>query len=393
MDTDKKRNRLLQFKNEYRLFEGETLNIKDKSKIKQSFKTTFGRPPGSKYEEGEFDTALWAFLTNLKSCKHWKELSGSEKKPTKDVYLFDNAIKTDGVSISFQVIKKSKFGRKHYGDPKQQKPENEQEFTSMIDIPESAKVLSVDPGKRDILYVTDGVKSISYTSGQKKQDIHDIVTKRVILSKRQKGGIHDFETTQLNQTNSKSCFYNNFRSYYKLKLTKYTEQNNVYTHPVFRQFKFLKYCKNKSSEDKFANRIRKTFMTSNIPEKESRAKCLPPEALANAKKKTDNLVIAWGNWGKSPNLKGSDPTPGIGIRRRFDQKFKTFTVNEAYTSKTCPCCKECPSLQKLEIKNCRRHSLLCCTNSECSSRWWNRNLAGSLNILFRAFNQIRGVES
>jgi hypothetical protein len=51
------------------------------------------------------------------------------------------------------------------------------------------------------------------------------------------------------------------------------------------------------------------------------------------------LLIGWGDWGRNPNLKGSAPTPGIGLQRRAAQRFVTITIPEAYTSKTCPCCQ------------------------------------------------------
>lgn len=110
----------------------------------------------------------------------------------------------------------------------------------------------------------------------------------------------------------------------------------------------------------------------------------------NAAKTADNLVIAWGNWGKNPNaLKGCCPTPGIGIRRRMESFFDTVTVCEYMTSQTCPCCRE-QSLKKYTRSNGHEiHHLLRCTNGTHQSRLWNRNVVGSFNILHRFIEEIK----
>jgi len=85
------------------------------------------------------------------------------------------------------------------------------------------------------------------------------------------------------------------------------------------------------------NQVNKTFGPSNSPN--NHTKCMRSEEIANASKSQDNLTIAWGNWGKNPNaLKNGAPTPGIGIRRRFEKEFKIVVTCEHLTSQNCPCC-------------------------------------------------------
>ena len=47
---------------------------------------------------------------------------------------------------------------------------------------------------------------------------------------------------------------------------------------------------------------------------------------------------------------------------------------------------------KLREKNSQReierHHLLRCTKDQCKSRWWNRNIAGSFNILTKFVNDV-----
>ena len=114
--------------------------------------------------------------------------------------------------------------------------------------------------------------------------------------------------------------------------------------------------------------------------------CSARSKLENASKKTDQLVIGWGNWGKNPNvIKGCCPTPGIGIRRRMECYFRTVTICEHLTSQTCPCCNTEKTLEKVKRKKSdyEIHHLLRCKNDDCKSRLWNRNVVGSINILKR----------
>lgn len=89
------------------------------------------------------------------------------------------------------------------------------------------------------------------------------------------------------------------------------------------------------------------------------------------------IVIFWGDWGKSPNLRHSAPTPGIGLRRRVHRDFRTVTRCEHKTSSVCPCCEA--KVHKAD----GQHSRLKCRREGggCASQWWSRNVLGLTNIL------------
>jgi hypothetical protein len=211
------------------------------------------------------------------------------------------------------------------------------------------------------------------------------VRRRETKNMRVRHDIDRFETVELNQYCKKTCTYDNFKQYLQLKLKKDNELQMVYGHPMFRQFKFLVYCKQKSSEDKIIHKIKSELCKSSKPKNENRTTALNEEQIENARKATNQLVIGYGNWGANPNLRRNAPTPGIGLRRRFEKHFQVVIVNEYMTSQKCPCCKEEKSLKKHKMNGNEIHHLLCCKNSDCSSRWWNRNVAGSINILERFF--------
>jgi hypothetical protein len=391
--------RIDEFKKQYFIDTGEELKVNDKSDLLNGFIATHGRKPVSKQEEVRPSNKLWEFVTNVKTCKQMKEFyhpkyNEKQEKKQKDLYVFDNSIVTDGISVSIQLIRQQSSGKKCYKPKntnislkcktkniKTKQPQQVPEVT----ISNTAKRLAIDPGKIDILFVTDGVETLRYTKAQRQNDTGLVIRNKVTSKLRKKHDIVDFETKVLSECSKKSCIYNEFKKYCQLKMRQETKLNKVYSHPVFRQFKFLVYCRMKSSEHKFANKIKEKFSKSNVRTKSTRITALNDAQIANAAKKTDELVIGYGNWGRNPNLKNTAPTPGIGVRRRLEKHFKTVTVSEYMTSQNCPCCKKEQSLKKHVINNREIHHLLCCQNSKCKSRWWNRNVAGSINILKNFF--------
>lgn len=391
--------RIEEFKRWYLATRGEKLLMTSKADMLLSFENLLGRKPKDKAEEGTYATDLWDFLTNLKTCKQWT--NALLDPMDKGTMVFDNAVVTDGVSISFQVIEKSKFGRKEFGKKKAKKVAKIKENTTYEPVSSTAKKIALDPGKKDILFITDGIKTLRYTRGQRQQDTMLLSRRKETLKRRRMAGLEEFETKVLSETSKKSCYYDTFKTYCSQRDSKSTEMKALYGHPVFRQFKFLGYCKTKSSEDKFANKVQTTFSKSSEAKKKINGQLkgvnsLSQEMLENAHKATQELVIGWGNWGKNPNaLKAGAPTPGIGIRRRFERYFPTRTVCEHLTSQTCPCCKGVRTLKKYGIGGIERHHLLRCTNENCESRCWNRNVAGSLNILvrFMSMNALPGIEA
>ena len=151
--------------------------------------------------------------------------------------------------------------------------------------------------------------------------------------------------------------------------------------------------KMKKTFQKSASSVKKCITPKNEKTSKSSVKrCMTPKMIENSEKESTQLVIGWGNWGKNPNaLKGCAPTPGIGIRRRFEGFFKTETIDEHNTSQICPCCQD-KSLKAMdfvrEAVKIHKHHLLRCTNEPCHSRWWNRNVAGAFNILNRTLNLV-----
>ena len=383
--------RITDFKELYYIETGIKLNMSTKGDMLSSFEKLHGREMNNKKEGGMYATKMWSFLTNLTSCRQWKDLQEHEMKndPLHRKWVFDNAIITDGVSISFQTIDESKFGRKDLVGKKNNKKKGsaQEEFSEGFSDDEIAnnKATSCDPGKKEILAITDGITTIKYTRGQRQNDTFLNERRKVTRKRRINDGVLDYESKWMNQYCKRSCHLHTFERYACSRKRKQEQLSKCYSNRCFREFKFLAYVSTKSSEDKFADRVFQTFKESNT----KNATCTNSTIQANAAKEVQNrkdIIIGWGNWGKHPNaVKAGCPSPGIGIRRRFQKLFNTATIEEKYTSQICPCCQgrtlENPG--KNEGISITRHHLLRCTNDNCKSRWWNRNVSASFNILCR----------
>lgn len=378
------KNKIKEFKEYYEINNpGVEVNMRSKADMLSSFEKLTGKKDCTKEETGLFATSLWEFLTNLRTCRQRNDIYNTFKGVD---WVFDNAIITDGVSVSFQVINKEQFGRKTLSGRKPKVSKESPKVQEPYKVLEHEKVLSCDPGKHDLMAVTDGSKTITYTRGQRNQDTFEKERKQQTLKRKRQSGMEDYESNVLNKYCKRSCHFDTFKGYCQARKAREDELIALYSHPIFRQFKFTQHCKVKSSESKFSTRIFNTFKDGMVKKR----RCMDNKMLYNASKTVRSqkeIVIVWGDWGKAPNtIKGLQPTPGIGLRKSMEKWYKTITVNENLTSQRCPCCQGGRCLKKAVMNNTEVHHLLRCTNDNCKSRWWNRNVVGSFNIIFRSLN-------
>jgi hypothetical protein len=422
----------------YEALYGIKLNVETKGNLLSSFNTAVGRPAKNAAEEAEHATRMWMFLCNFGS-KKFKTILRDERKT--GVWCFDNSINTDGYSVSFQMVREEGRKRKKFTDKRKKKKstmeEDNLQFPSAADDcvkswwlthQKDIKLLAGDPGKHDLLALTDGIRTLAYTKRQRdiytrraKRETRTQSLRKAVLVSGDFGDLHNpsldqYETVWLSHTSSKTCVYSSFKDYIARREGMAQVATQVYAHAHFRQSKFCQWAMSKGSDDSFADKLLKFFSepVKKFP-KPWQADSQDPvdlvilESIFN---EPDNktIVIAYGNWGKTPNaLKGCAPTPGIGLRRRVDAKLRelqkvragfpiTITTPEDYTSQTCPCCKNVglvnPVLEKKNYKKyqvapeapqscAEKHHLLRCPNEHCQSRFWNRNVAGAYNILHR----------
>ena len=277
-------------------------------------------------------------------------------------YQFHNQIQTDGISCCLLFIRKDLKDKK-WGSrvPVLQ----EQEFYNIEDLSKEQlytlkdrNVVGCDPGKRSLVYMMDkNGNKLQYTAPQRKRESKIKTNQRILLLERKRIGIIEKET-HLSFQNSKSVDYEKFKTYLveKDKLNK--ETTEFYKKEVWRKMKFRQYSYGKKSIDTFLNKIKETF--------------------------GENILIGYGNWSRSTQMKHFMSTMNKGLRKLIHKKYDTITINECNTSKKCCGCHNDLEYYK-DKKGKKVFRLLVCSNCvSCENKkivFRTRDANSSINIM------------
>ena len=312
---------------------------------------------GNKIKKGEL-------LKHIKESQPdvWDNLLNLQHKIFKNPnYQFHYQIQTDGISCCLLFIRKDLKDKK-WGSKVPTLPD--QEFHNIEDLsPEQLTALKprnmvgCDPGKRNLVYMVDETgKKLQYTAPQRKRESKQKCNQRILLAEKKKHGITEKET-HLSFQNSKSVCIDNYKSYLVEKQKLNQETTEFYKREVWRKMKFRVYSYGKKSIDTFLNKIKETF--------------------------GDNLLIGYGNWSRSTQMKHFMPTMNKGLRKLIHKKYDTITINECNTSKKCCGCHNNLTYYK-DKENKDVFRLLMCSNCvSCENKhtvFRTRDVNSAVNI-------------
>ena len=109
--------------------------------------------------------------------------------------------------------------------------------------------------------------------------------------------------------NSKTCNFNSFMNYLRVK----NECNNLlfkhYEKEFFRKLKLREYINTQRSESNLVKRLKEKFCIDNRP-----------------------LVLVYGDWSISKQMRNIISTPMIGLKRRLHKEFNIINIDEYRTS-------------------------------------------------------------
>ena len=313
---------------------------------------------GNKVKKGEL-------LSNVKDNQNevWSNFINLKDKIFKNKYYqFHNQIQTDGISCCLLFIRKDlkdkKWGSRVPVLQEQDFYNIEDLSKEQLDTLKDRNIVGCDPGKRSLVYMMDkNGNKLQYTAPQRKRESKTKTNQRILLIERKRNGIIEKET-HLSFQNSKSVDYENFKNYLveKDKLNK--ETTEFYKKEVWRKMKFRQYSYGKKSIDTFLNKIKETF--------------------------GENILIGYGNWSRSSQMKHFMPTMNKGLRKLIHKKYDTITINECNTSKKCcDCNKDLEYYKDKERKKVFR--LLVCSNCvSCENKkivFRTRDANSSINIM------------
>ena len=313
---------------------------------------------GNKVKKGEL-------LSNVKENQNevWCNFLDLKNKIFKNKhYQFHNQIQTDGISCCLLFIRKDlkdkKWGSKVPVLQEQDFYNIEDLSKEQLDTLKDRNIVGCDPGKRSLVYMMDNNgNKLQYTAPQKKRESKAKTNQRILLIERERNGIIQKES-QLSFQNSKSVDYEKFKTYLieKDKLNK--ETTIFYKRDVWRKMKFRQYSYGKKSIDTFLNKIRETF--------------------------GENIIIGYGNWSRSTQMKHFMPTMNKGLRKLIHKKYDTITINECNTSKKCCDCNNDLEYYKDKEGNKVFRLLVCSNCVSCENKkivFRTRDANSSINIM------------
>jgi len=100
---------------------------------------------------------------------------------------------------------------------------------------------------------------------------------------------------------------------------------------------------------------------------------------------SEDIIISYGNWNNSKQMKHISPTMGNGLKKVIEKKFNLLMLDEYKTSKLCSCCYN--ELENYKCDNKKLHRLLICSKCKsdgCESKnitFINRDINACQNML------------
>ena len=303
-------------------------------------------------------------LTKLKESKDiiWSQVFRLNKKIFKNKeYIFNYQIQTDGIGVSLSFIRNDLVDKK-YGSKTEKIVEDNYRYIedcngNELRIFDNKNIVGCDPGKKFLTYMIDkNNNTLKYSSAQRRVESLAKRNSRILLTEKKKNNIIEKETL-LSELNSKTIDYQKFKDYIKEKTKLNNELQEFYITDLWRKMKWRQFVYSRKSEDKFLNNIKNVF--------------------------GDNIVIAYGDWSRSSQMKHFMPTKNKGIRKLIEKKYETISIHEYNTSKKCSDCLEDLNYMKHNNKKTFRH--LCChkclSSENKQTAFKTRDANSAINIM------------
>jgi hypothetical protein len=237
-------------------------------------------------------------------------------------YIFYNQIITDGFSCSLLFILK-KYKNKVFGDkiPKYKEviefPKLEELSKEKCDeyLTDKYKIISCDPGViRPITLIDENNNFYKYSACRRRIETYTKRSRYIINQEKIKHNIISIET-ELSNFNSRTLKMDEYKKFIINKNKINTKLGSFYQNKLFRKLAFRRFVRTKQSEINLLNEIQNKYLTN--------------EDKVNCKK----ILILHGDWSRSTAMKGTLPTPHIGIKKLLASRFDIIDVNEFNTSK------------------------------------------------------------
>ena len=270
----------------------------------------------NKYRQGEnairkAKDELWGKFFHLDA----KLFRYGGKQLEENKYLFEGTITTNGVSISPRFVSREFFNKRK---PKQNKKVSmEPEFKYLDEHTEEAldqlrkeyTFVYVDPNKSNLIFCIDNYgNTFRYTRKQRLQETQRIHNQKVTNKYKKEKKVHEVET-EVSKHNGKTCNYEDFMKYLKVKNEANAKLFPVYEEVFLRKMKLRTYINTQRSEAKLIDHINMVFKQTN-----------------------KKIALMYGDCNVGKQMRHIISTPMIGLKRLLAKYFLVINIDEFRTS-------------------------------------------------------------
>lgn len=163
-----------------------------------------------------------------------------------------------------------------------------------------------DPGKSGLLtMIDDNNNFFRYSNKQRLKTTKRIEYNKYFEKYKTQKGISKIEN-ELSEYNSKTCDLEKFKLFITKKLKINSKLETLYKDTKFRQYKFYSYINKKRSESKLLHTLKKKF--------------------------GEDTIVIMGDWSIGKQMRNYISTPNLGLKRKINEKFKVYSIDEYNTS-------------------------------------------------------------
>lgn len=328
----------------------------------------------------------------------WKAFLGREDKVFRDRnYEFHHLIRTDGVSCSLLFHKKDPEGDMEgpaakrpcivedardatggnpFVDPICPKSDRFLHIEELSEVQRETlrtrNVVGCDPGKRNIVFLVDETqgKTLRYTAAQRRRESKASRGTWVLLQEKRRHSVDgrtveevetEFSRGSYSARTMKVATYMEYL-YARSCMTKVTRP--FYERLTWRKMRFRQYSYGRKSLDSFLNRLEAAF--------------------------GKEIVIGYGNWSPSSQMRGCAPSLQKGLRKVIHRRFDTVTVDEYKTSRLCCLCHQplvhprvtsVDAIGNPKVTQCHRlQTCPECVRCENKTVFWSRDVNSAVNL-------------
>jgi hypothetical protein len=213
--------------------------------------------------------------------------------------------------------------------------------------------------------IDENNKFFKYTACRRRFETYTKQSNIIINNEKKKHNIISKETT-LSNFKSKTLDEDDFKKFIINKTKINNEVAKFYQKNIFRKLAFRRFVRTKQSESKLLNEIENTYLTK--------------DEIKNGKK----IVILHGDYSRTTQMKGTIPTPNIGLKKVLLRKFEIINVNEYNTSKLYN--KTFQEMKNVKVKRNKHtkylHEVLTPKEETKCRIFVNRDVNACKNILF-----------